>query len=326
MLDLTVAIPTFNGAERLPLVLDALQAQVGTEGLHWEVLVVDNNSRDRTPQVIQAYQSQWQHPWRLAACQEARPGLAFARQRAIETAAGRYVAFLDDDNLPAPNWVAAAYQFGEQHPEVGAFSGRIHARYEVEPPADFGQIAQFLAIRDRGSQPAPFEPQNLRLPPGAGLVVRRQAWLDAVPAQLAIVGNQGKALARGEDYEILLRLYQAGWEIWYNPDMILDHLIPHWRLERPYLLSLARSCGLATYTLRLVLASPHQHPFLMLKTLVGNSKRIALHLLKYRWQVQANPIAAFELNFYVYSFLSPIYHYWPNRQPQVSTRTSPPSS
>ncbi len=308
MLDFTVAIPTYNGAARLPLVLAALAAQRGTESLTWEIWVIDNNSRDTTAQVVQDYQAQWPCSYPLHYGHEARQGLAYARQRAIELAAGCYVAFLDDDNLPAPDWVQAAYHFGEQHRPAGAFSGRICGRYEVEPPANFSRIAQFLAIRDHGPEARRFRPEHLQLPPGAGLVVRRSAWLAAVPRDLAIAGNQGKLLARGEDYEALLHLHRAGWEIWYNPAMSLDHLIPPWRLERSYLLNLARTCGLATYELRLVTAPPGHGLWLYGRTLLGNLKRLALHLLKYRGRVRTDLIAAFELTFHYYSLVSPFYH------------------
>lgn len=56
MVDFTVAIPTYNGAQRLPDVLEALKLQTGTESFIWEVLVVDNNSQDTTAEVVKAYQ------------------------------------------------------------------------------------------------------------------------------------------------------------------------------------------------------------------------------------------------------------------------------
>ncbi|NER82793.1 MAG: glycosyltransferase [Leptolyngbya sp. SIO1D8] len=46
MVDFTVVIPTYNGAERISKLLEHLQAQIETEALTWEVLVVDNNSSD----------------------------------------------------------------------------------------------------------------------------------------------------------------------------------------------------------------------------------------------------------------------------------------
>jgi glycosyltransferase involved in cell wall biosynthesis len=48
-MDFTIAIPTYNGASRLPLVLDRLRLQVDLETVTWEVIVVDNNSDGGSP-------------------------------------------------------------------------------------------------------------------------------------------------------------------------------------------------------------------------------------------------------------------------------------
>ncbi|MCY7324366.1 MAG: glycosyltransferase, partial [Phormidesmis sp. CAN_BIN36] len=61
MLDFTVAIRTFNGAKRFPLILERLRTQIQVEAITWEVLIVDNNSDDDTAQVIQSYQNNWGH-------------------------------------------------------------------------------------------------------------------------------------------------------------------------------------------------------------------------------------------------------------------------
>jgi glycosyltransferase involved in cell wall biosynthesis len=58
-IDFTVAIPTYNGASRLPKLLEKLRSQVNTEHLCWEIIVVDNNSTDDTAKVVQDYQSSW---------------------------------------------------------------------------------------------------------------------------------------------------------------------------------------------------------------------------------------------------------------------------
>jgi GT2 family glycosyltransferase len=52
-MDFTVAICTFNGAKRLPNVLDRLQEQVSTDFL-WEIILIDNASTDDTATIIPA--------------------------------------------------------------------------------------------------------------------------------------------------------------------------------------------------------------------------------------------------------------------------------
>jgi glycosyltransferase involved in cell wall biosynthesis len=306
-MDFTVAIPTYNGESRITKVLERLRSQVNTENITWEVLVVDNHSIDNTAKVVQDFQANWSATCPLKYCFEAEQGLAFARQRVVKEASGTFIGFLDDDNLPADDWVATAYSFGLEHPRAGAYSGQIHGDYEVTPPENFNRIQAFLAIREHGPEPHRFEPENLRLPPGAGLVVRKQAWCESVPLRPSVVGNVGKAMARGDDYEPLLYMHKVGWEIWYNPAMHIDHQIPHWRLEREYLLSLARCCGLATCQLRMINANSWQKPIIFVRTLLGNLRRVVLHILKYRGQFNDDLIAACELEFFLGSLASPFY-------------------
>ncbi|HEY9302257.1 MAG TPA: glycosyltransferase, partial [Phormidium sp.] len=134
MPDFTVAIPTYNGEHRLPEVLEKLRecggyvarSQLSSENFSWEILVVDNNSTDNTKKVVEDYQKTWLQNYPLRYCQEKQQGAGFARQRAIKEAKSDLIGFLDDDNLPAENWVFAAYDFSQKHPKVGAFGSQIH--------------------------------------------------------------------------------------------------------------------------------------------------------------------------------------------------------
>ena len=129
MIDFTVAIPTYNGANRLPQVLDRLRAQVDLEEISWEIIVVDNNSNDDTAKVVREYQANWPSTFPLIYYFVPEQGAAFARQGAVEKARGKLIGFLDDDNLPALNWVSAAYDFGKEYPAVGAYGSQIHGDF-----------------------------------------------------------------------------------------------------------------------------------------------------------------------------------------------------
>ncbi|AFY79957.1 hormogonium polysaccharide biosynthesis glycosyltransferase HpsE [Oscillatoria acuminata] len=304
----TIAIPTYNGAARLPQLLDCLRSQIRTEDFTWEIVVIDNNSQDNTAEVIRQYQIDWPSASPLHYYFEPQQGLAFARQRAIDEAQGTWVGFLDDDNLPAPDWVAEAYNFAHSYPQAGAFGGQIHGQFETPPPENFHRIASFLAIRERGSKPHLYQPNQLSLPPGAGLVVRKQAWCETVPRRLQLIGRvKGSSLA-GEDFETLLYLHQGGWEIWYCPTLHSYHQIPQERLEQASLLSLIRGCGLCICHLRLLNASPREKPLVIARIFLGNLRRILRHLIQYRGLVKTDPVAACELEFFISSFLSPVYY------------------
>ncbi|MBW4539048.1 MAG: hormogonium polysaccharide biosynthesis glycosyltransferase HpsE [Myxacorys chilensis ATA2-1-KO14] len=306
MMDLSVAICTYNGESRIGKVLDCLRSQVTPASMSWEVIVVDNNSTDGTKQVIEARQRQWQHsPLRYVF--EPEQGLALARSRAVQAASGTFVCFLDDDTLPAEDWVAQAYQFGNSHPKIGAFGGQIHGDYEVEPPPEIKKIAVFLAVIERGSKPYRYEPQTRMLPPGAGLVIRRQAWLEAVPAKPILLGRVAGVMLASEDIEALAHIQQAGWEIWYNPEMHLYHQIPRWRLEKDYLFSLIRGIGFARTHIRMVRLHAWQRPLFLPLYLVNDLKRVILHVVKYRTLIQTDLAIGCEMQLLVSSLLSPFY-------------------
>jgi GT2 family glycosyltransferase len=305
-LDISVVICTYNGEHRLPDVLKGLLWQFNTIHLAWEVIVVDNNSSDNTAQVVKTFRSRWPAHIPLRYCFEPRQGLAYARQKAIEMARSSLVGFLDDDNCPALLWVNAAHQFSQHHPQAGVYGSRIRGDFEASPPPYFERIAPLLALIDRGNTPLLYQPHQKVLPPGAGLVVRRSAWLEQVPTTLALaawIGNRGA----GEDLEAILHIQRQGWEVWYNPHMRLFHKIPQHRLQRDYLLQLGRSIGLSRHRTRMLSCPRWQRPLMVWLYLLNDLRKIGQHLLRYRRAVLTDTVTRCELTLYCYSLISPLY-------------------
>lgn len=307
LLDISVVIPTYNGAQRLPAVLEKLCSQINTETISWEILVADNNSLDETAHVVRQWQHQWSRPWPLRYCFAAEQGAAFARQRAVESARGSLVAFLDDDNLPEPDWVAHAFSFAQQHPSAGAIGSQIHGQLESTPPEGFEHIACYLAIIERGGQPHLYSPETKILPPGAGLVVRREAWLQSVPKRL-FLNNKGKAAGlASEDLEAVLHIQKSGWEIWYNPAMIVHHQIPSGRLEKDYLITLFRCIGLSRFYIRMLRASSWRRPLLIPAYIANDLRRLALHTLRTQKQSQNELLESCEREYLASTVASPFF-------------------
>lgn len=309
MVDFTIAIPTFNGEQRLSAVLDRLHRQVGTERFEWEIVVVDNNSTDQTAQVVRQYQQQWTAAWPLRYYTESEQGAAFARQRAVDVAQGEWIGFLDDDNWPAQNWVAMAYEFGRSHPEVGAFGGRVLPQFdpEVDIPERFEQIAPYFAIVERGTEAHQYLFSMKMLPPGAGLVVQRRAWLEAVPRQL-VLNHRGKdAFLASEDLEAVLHIQKAGWQVWYAPTLEIWHHIPAWRLEPHYLLSLVRCIGLSRHHIRMMRWQAWQQLGMSLLYFGNDLRRYLLGLVRVARQPQRDIVADCELEMLWCSLISPFF-------------------
>lgn len=281
-LDVTVAIPTYNGAKRLPAVLDRLRGQVGTGALKWEVIVADNNSVDETAAVVRTFQQQWSDDVSLRYSFVADQGAAFARQRAVEIARGEIIAFLDDDNLPEKDWVMSVHRFSCEHTEAGAFGSQIHGEFETPLPDEIRSIACFLAIVERGEKPHLYEPAKKMLPPGAGLAVRREAWLENVPKRLFLNHKGKKAGLASEDLEAILHIQKAGWQVWYNPEMVVYHRIPAARLQADYMRSLLRCIGLSRFYIRMLGLRDWQRPLMVPAYIANDIRKLVLHTLKFR--------------------------------------------
>ncbi|MDZ8188360.1 MAG: hormogonium polysaccharide biosynthesis glycosyltransferase HpsE [Nostoc sp. ChiSLP02] len=306
-LDFTVAIPTYNGESRLPELLERLKNQLHTEHLSWEIIVVDNNSTDNTAKVVQSYQQNWQCPYPLKYCFEAKQGAAYARKKAVAEARGKLIGFLDDDNYPISNWVAAAYAFSQKYLKAGAYGSQIHGDYEVQPPENFERLAPFLAITERGDLPLLYEPKNKLLPPSAGLVVRKQAWLENVPEQCILTGRVKGNMLTSEDLEMLSYIQKSGWEIWYNPEMQIYHKIPSSRLKKEYLIPFFKGIGLSRYVTRMANIKDVYRPFALLAYTINDLRKIILHSLKYRTILKTDLVAACEMQLFLSSLISPFY-------------------
>ncbi|WP_088241982.1 hormogonium polysaccharide biosynthesis glycosyltransferase HpsE [Calothrix rhizosoleniae] len=306
-IDLTVAIPTYNGAKRLPQLLEKLQNQQGTESFNWEIIVVDNNSHDATASIIKKYQSTWQCHYKLKYVFEPKQGLAYARERAIMESQGKLIAFLDDDNYPNNMWVLAAYKFARNHPHVGAYGSQIHPQWETKPPEEFARITPFLAITERGNIPLLYEADQKLLPPGAGLVINKQAWLECVPNQMILAGRISGNMLAGEDIEMLSYIQRGGWEIWYNPEMEIYHQIPAWRLTREYLIPFFEGIGLSRYVTRMVNIHPRLRPIFSIGYIVNDIRKIIFHFLKYHLRAKTNLVSDCEMQLFISSLISPFY-------------------
>ncbi|MGB3405553.1 MAG: hormogonium polysaccharide biosynthesis glycosyltransferase HpsE [Microcoleaceae cyanobacterium] len=312
-MDLTVAICTYNGENRVPEVLEYLQQQVHTEAVNWEILVVDNNSTDQTAKIIDKFTQNWQNNSKIRYIFEPQQGTTYARKRAIKEAKSELVAFLDDDNLPNKNWVYEVYQFSQENPKVGAYGGNIHAKLDQPPPPYFDQVKLLLAIHNRGDKPFCYarsaKPRKIPVAPGS--VIRKTAWREAVPTNLLLQGRDEKhqtLLGACEDLEVMYYIQNSDWEVWHNPKMEIWHHIPSHRLKPEYLLKISRTSGYSNHALRLARMTKLQRYFAPLFTglyLVSDGYKLVSYKLKNSKNFHQDIGQACEYQSRIGRFLSP---------------------
>jgi glycosyltransferase involved in cell wall biosynthesis len=106
---ISVIIPTFN---RRPLVAEAVESVLGQSVSDFELIVVDDGSTDGTAKELARFGSQL-HFFAMP-----RGGVAAARNFGVSQARGRYLAFLDSDDLWRPGKLEVQTSYLEQHPDV----------------------------------------------------------------------------------------------------------------------------------------------------------------------------------------------------------------
>jgi glucosyl-dolichyl phosphate glucuronosyltransferase len=247
---ITLAICTYNNCNLLSDTLQSISAQ--TSQRNWATLVIDNNSTDETKHLIDNYILEKRVP-NLKYVFEEQQGLTYARRRAIYESEFDLIAFVDDDCTLKSDWVEQAICFCEAHPGAGAVGGQVKLVWGITPPALFLACQASYAAQDYGEVPLKLPSSGFTCLVGAGLIVRRQAieasgWLQ----QAKLTDRCGENLTSGGDIEMVFRIRNVGYELWYNPFMTLEHFIPARRISLNYLCRLHREFGRASYLLALL--------------------------------------------------------------------------
>ena len=99
----SILICTFNRAPLLREALKAMSALTPPVDCDVEIIVVDNNSTDTTPQVIADAAAR--SPFRLVSLTETAQGKSFALNRGLLAATGDVIALTDDDVWPDREWL-----------------------------------------------------------------------------------------------------------------------------------------------------------------------------------------------------------------------------
>lgn len=227
---ISVAICTYNRADRLQLALEALCHQT-LEPSRFEILVIDNASTDSTHSVCQAFETALPQ---LRYVFEPVQGLSKARNTALQEAKSLYIAFLDDDAIPCPNWLASLlHAFQTVQPEPVCVGGLIRPLWELPKPDWVRPTMESLfTILDGGDQPRWFRPNEF--PWGANVAYQRDALLK-IGGFHEKLGRRGNSLLSGEEYLLNATLQSQGGGFYYHPEAAIEHWIPKERIDPEWL-------------------------------------------------------------------------------------------
>lgn len=232
-LNTTVILCTYNRYQSLARALESLARSVMPSSVQWEVLVIDNNSKDQTREVIEGYCQRFPHIFRYVF--EAKQGKSYALNTGIRLAGGDVLAFTDDDlavdslwleNLTAPlrsaGWAGAG---GRVLPEHGFQPQRwmdTSGRYGLAP------LAMFEPSIPAGKIDEP--------PFGANMAYRKEMFSKHGGFRLDL-GPEAGGEIKNEDVEFGARILAAGEQIWYEPSAVVYHEVPRHRARKSYFLT-----------------------------------------------------------------------------------------
>lgn len=254
----TLAVCTRDRPEELALCLNAIAA---LDYDRLDVLVVDNApATEATAELVRS-----RYPW-ARYVREPRPGLDWARNRAILEARGELLAFTDDDVVVEPGWVRALARIFAEAPEVGCVTGLV-IPFELETEAQrlFEKYGGFT----RGFRRRWFSVEPRRLSrharhhgagefgTGANMAFRRSLFDEIGGFDPAL--DVGTATNGGGDLEMFFRVLQEGYALVYEPAAVVRHRHRREYAELRHQLS-QWGMGFVGYVTRSAIAYPRELP------------------------------------------------------------------
>lgn len=226
MIDISVIIASWKMQGMLRELLRSIAQH--SKGVTYEVIVVDNNSRDGTAEMVST-----QFPETVLIENRVNQGVAPSRNQALRIAKGRYVLILDADMLLVENSLKLMLDFMETTPDAGICGCKLTSpEHVVQPsarryPSPLAFVLRRLAFLSvvRKSRPlyhhemADWDRTDVRdvdYVIGACQMIR-----DTALRQVGLLDE--KIFYGPEDIDYCLRMYRHGWKVYYYPHTRIIH-------------------------------------------------------------------------------------------------------
>ncbi len=225
---------TYNRCGSLAETLESVANSEMPDSVEWEILVVDNNSTDRTRETVD--ECSRRHPGRIRYLFEPQQGKSLALNAGIRWAWGDILAFTDDDVTVERTWLRNLTSCLEGGEWSGS-GGRTLLARAYAPPAWLALEGSdtlggaLAALFDLGDEPRKLE----QAPFGANMAFRKSVFQKYGDFRTDL-GPQPGSKIRNEDTEFGNRLLASGERLRYEPSAIVYHPIPEDRIQKEYFL------------------------------------------------------------------------------------------
>ncbi|HEV3199528.1 MAG TPA: glycosyltransferase family 2 protein [Bryobacteraceae bacterium] len=209
----SVVIPTLSADSRLQECLEALGRQTRRD---FEVIVVDNSGqglarRNGLPPATRVIEN------------TRNAGYGIAINQGLHASSAPYVASLNDDAVPHPDWLDALVRALEQRPDAGMCASQVRLFGEERLDSAGMLVARDGSSKQRGHgrMPDDFPVAEETLFPSGSAALYRRAMLEEIG------GFDEHFFLYCEDTDLGLRARWAGWKCLYVPEAVVEHHYSH---------------------------------------------------------------------------------------------------
>ena len=229
----SVIVCTYNRCRSLASALESIACSHFPGSVPWEILVIENNSRDETRDVAAEFQRRY--PGRFRYIFEPQQGKSYALNTGVREARGEILAFMDDDVTVDSYWLQRLTAVLEDGTWAGV-GGRIVPPKGFVPPSWLSLHYKYalapLAFFDLGTECCELHES----PFGTNMAFRREAF-EKIGGFRVDLGPCPGSEIRGEDTEFGCRALSSGMRLWYEPSAVVYHSLPEERLKKEYFLA-----------------------------------------------------------------------------------------
>jgi glucosyl-dolichyl phosphate glucuronosyltransferase len=212
--------------------LDSVAMQNMPQSVEWEVLVVDNNSTDKTREVVEEY---CRRHTRFSYVFEPKQGLSHARNAGVENARGQILAFTDDDIFADPDWLRNLTSSLLDRGEWDGAGGRIVPVWNGALPKWLSETDFLTSGPFTGFDAGPVPCELKREPYGGNAAFYRELF-EKFGGYRTDLGRSSDNLLGHEDLDLGRRFLAAGARLRYEPKAIIRHPAPEDRMKKSYIL------------------------------------------------------------------------------------------
>jgi glycosyltransferase involved in cell wall biosynthesis len=228
-----VVIPTYNRSSLLARTLESLIAARRPESLRCRVIVVDNNSKDDTRSLVEAYIPRFD-PGALLYVFEQKPGRSHALNAGIAASNADLVGMIDDDEEVDGAWLEEIGRaFAD--PALDFITGPCMPRWEIAPPAWVPQRSSgVIGWVYGGPEVRTFGQDYEGVLMGGNAVVRSAVLRRTRGYDPALGRTSDGRLLSCEDRGMQTELEALGARGQYRPGLVIHHWVPRDRLTKSY--------------------------------------------------------------------------------------------